>query len=204
MFGEVPAGAQPELYPASAAYNSFEGYPLRPGQVVRLHSEYENDSGVPKTDVMGIMNLWLAFPNPYPRPKGATPLRTALVPAYKPCTAPNRTHGAPLAYGSCNPPTQQSGYLTVGSPDANGTAANMAGSVTMGVITGNTATTADEADVRLVASVTDVRRKTDLADYTGQLQVKPDLRITDRYNGPGETGTTQDLSFAFTAPCTAR
>jgi len=32
----------------------------------------------------------------YPRPKGATPLRVSFVPAYQQCTAPNRTHGAPL------------------------------------------------------------------------------------------------------------
>jgi hypothetical protein len=149
------------------------------------------------------MNLWLAFPNPYPRPKGATPLRASLVPAYKPCAAGNRTHGAPLAYPSCRPPSQESGYLTVGSPDANSTPANMSGSLTVTALPGNPATTADEADVRFVASITDVRRKSDLTDYTGQLQVNPSLRITDRFNGPGETGTVQDLNFAVTVPCAA-
>ncbi len=101
IFSEVPAGAQAEMFPPSAGY-SFEGYPIRPGQVIRLHSEYQNGTSIPKTDVMGIMNLWLAFPNPYPRPKGATPFRASLVPAYKACTASNRTHGAPLAYASCS------------------------------------------------------------------------------------------------------
>jgi hypothetical protein len=202
IFSEIPAGAQPEMYPPSAGY-SFEGYPIRQGQVIRLHSEYQNGSGVQKTDVMGIMNLWLAFPNPYPRPKGASPFRAALVPAYRQCTASNRTHGAPLAYPSCSSPTQESGYLTTGSPDANSVAANMIGSVTATALAGNSSTTADEADVRFVASITDVRRRSDLADYTGQLQVRPRLRITDRYNGPGETGTVQDLDFPVTAPCTA-
>src|SRR6185312_10670410 len=56
----------------------------------------------------------------YPRPKGASPLRVALVPAYEPCTAPNRTHGPPLAFGSCAPPQQSSSDLTLGTPDANG------------------------------------------------------------------------------------
>jgi hypothetical protein len=201
MFGEVPAGAQPEMYPPNAAYDSFEGYPIRQGQVIRLHSEYQNGAGVPKTDVMGIMNLWLAFPSPYPRPRGATPLRVSLVPAYKPCTTSNRTHGAPLAYASCNPPSQQSGYLTVGTPDANGAAANMAGSLSAAALAGNASTTADEADVRLVASLTDVRRKSDLADYAGELQARSALRITDRFNGPSESGTVQDIDFAFTVPC---
>ena len=42
----------------------------------------------------------------YPRPKGATPLRVSLVPAYEECSAPNRTHGAPLVSPSCNPPSR--------------------------------------------------------------------------------------------------
>ena len=60
----------------------------------------------------------------YPRPKGARPLRVSLVPAYRECTSPNAQHGPPLAYPSCNPPAQQSGTLTVGTPDANGFSAN--------------------------------------------------------------------------------
>ena len=39
----------------------------------------------------------------YPRPKGATPLRVSLVPAYQECTSPDKTHGAPLAFPSCSP-----------------------------------------------------------------------------------------------------
>jgi hypothetical protein len=79
----------------------------------------------------------------------------------------------------------------------------MAGALTVTALPGNSATTADEADVRFVASITDVRRKSDLADYTGQLQANPSLRITDRFNGPGETGTMQDVNFALTVPCVA-
>jgi hypothetical protein len=45
----------------------------------------------------------------YVRPRGATPFRVPLVPAYSQCTNPNRQHGAPLAFGSCNPPQQASG-----------------------------------------------------------------------------------------------
>jgi hypothetical protein len=204
IFSDVPPGAQPEMFPASAGY-SFEGYPIRTGQVIRLHSEYLNNTGVPKNDVMGIMNLWLAFPNPgYARPKGASPVRASLVPAYKACSAANRTHGAPLAFASCNPPVQESTYLTVGSPDANATPVNMSGSVTATVVAGNAATTADEADIRFVTSITDVRRRSNLADYTGQLSVNPTLRITDRYNGPSEVGTGQDvLNYSVTVPCVA-
>ena len=133
IFSHLPAGAQAEAYPAAGAY-SFEGYPIKQGQVIRLHSEYQNNSGAPKTDVMGIMGPWLAFPDPgYPRPKGATPMRASLVPAYNQCTSPNRVHGPPdlpggtNPDGSCNPPTQTSGQITVGSPDADGGAANSVG-----------------------------------------------------------------------------
>ena len=44
----------------------------------------------------------------YPRPAGAAPLRVSLVPTYASCTAPNREHGPPLAFGSCNPPALRS------------------------------------------------------------------------------------------------
>ena len=69
----------------------------------------------------------------YPRPAGATPLRVSLVPAYRECTSPNAQHGPPLAHPSCNPPTQQSGTLTVGTPDANGFASSSVASVRFAV-----------------------------------------------------------------------
>ena len=63
----------------------------------------------------------------HPRPVGATPTRVSLVPAYAPCAAPNRTHGPPLAFASCNPPAQTSAQATVGTPDAFGGGANSTG-----------------------------------------------------------------------------
>jgi hypothetical protein len=205
---DVPAGAQAEAYPAGGAY-SFEGYPIKAGQVIRLHSEYQNNSGAPKTDVMGIMAAWLAFPDlGYPRPISATPVQVSLVPAYNQCTAPNRVHGPPdfpggaSPDGSCNPPAQSSAQLTVGTSDANGASPNSRGSVRWAVIPGDANTTADEADVRLKVSLTDVRTKaTGLPDYTGQLQMRSVLRVIDRYNGPSEVGVGQDRPFNVTVPC---
>jgi hypothetical protein len=144
-------------------------------------------------------------PTGYPRPKGATPLRLSLVPAYESCTAPNREHGPSLAFGSCNPPAQRSAHLTVGTPDAfPGTAANFVGSVTLTTIAGVPATPADEADIRITVSILDIRRRSDLADYGGQLGLDLTTRITDRLNGPsqGEPGTVGDLTFPATIPCT--
>src|SRR6185503_5555560 len=102
----------------------------------------------------------------YPRPKGATPTRIPLVPSFKGCLAPNSTHGPPLSFSSCRPPALRSSYLTLGTPDANGKAANSTGWLQLRAVAGNPSTPADEADVRLIASSTDVRRKSDLADYT--------------------------------------
>ena len=53
----------------------------------------------------------------------------------------------------------------------------------------------------------DIRNKSDLSDYTGEVQARLQLRITDRNNtpnpgGPGP-GTMQDTTLAMTIPCTA-
>ena len=143
--------------------------------------------------------------NNYVRPKGATPFRAALVPAYRPCTSPNRTHGPALTFPSCAPPQQVSPQLTVGTNDANGKPAASIGSARMDVIVGDPTTSADEADVQLVVSITDVRKRSDLSDYTGELSLAPLVRITDRYNGPSQTepATTQDALFDVTVPCAA-
>jgi glucose/arabinose dehydrogenase len=142
----------------------------------------------------------------YARPKGATPVRTSLVPAYQPCTSPNRMHGPPLAFGSCSPPALRSGQLTIGTADANGAPVNSVGSVTFTTIVGNPSTPADEADVDLRVQITDVRRQSDLADYTGELQASAPIRITDLDNAAsaGSTAATaQDGTFAWTVPCAA-
>jgi hypothetical protein len=203
VFSDLPAGHQPEPYPSGGTYPST-GVPFSAGQVIKVHSEYENGTPEPQTDVMGILMGWyVPQSGGYPRPKGATPTRVALVPAYQQCTSPNRTHGAPLSSGSCAPPVQASSFLTVGTPDANGTsAANSVASARFDVLAGNAATPADEADVKVAFSASDVRNKSDLADYTGQLKLVTDLRLTDRDNGPTELGTVQDLSLSYTVPCT--
>lgn len=141
----------------------------------------------------------------HPRPKGATPTRVPLVPGAVQCTAPNRTHGPALAFGACAPPQQRSSFLTVGSPDTNGNTANSAGVVRAEVLLGNPSTSADEADVRFTVSVTDVRRASDLEDYTGELRASLPLRITDTANGPtlSDSATMSDTPLGVTVPCQA-
>jgi Tol biopolymer transport system component len=142
-----------------------------------------------------------ALPPGYPRPRGATPMTLSLVPAYVPCTAPNRTHGAPLAFGSCATPGQSSPYLTVGTPDANGAPVRMSGSLRIAAIAGNESTEANEANAVFTFSLTDVRcyagdtrsvcagsNTQGGRDYTGGLRVRISLRLTDRYNLPAPAG----------------
>src|SRR5439155_19978076 len=119
------------------------------------------------------------------------------------CTNPNRQHGAPLSFGSCNPPQQASGQLTLGTPDANGKGAASVGSILYRVVADDPNTPANEADVRADTSITDVRRQGTLADYTGELRVEQLVQITDGLNGPAqnEPGTVQATAYGFTVPC---
>ncbi|PWU23208.1 MAG: hypothetical protein C5B48_09020 [Candidatus Rokuibacteriota bacterium] len=141
----------------------------------------------------------------YARPKGASPMRVSLVPAFDECTAPNSSHGPPLAFGSCAPPAQSSPYLTVGTPDSNGEAAASTGSVVFQVKPG---------DVGMTASITDVRCRTAdvatcdggaLSDYTGELEVTSSIRVTDRSNGRfgTEPATFDRFEFPIRVPCAA-
>jgi TolB protein len=142
------------------------------------------------------------------RPMGASPFRASLVPAYRQCTSANNTHGAPAAYPSCSPPSQQSSYLTVGTPNANGQASQAVGSVRVAVIN----TSLPTEDDQLTVDLTDVRCRGAsgacagaMEDYTGDLQANATLRITDRYNGAAlnDPGTVNDFPFSWNVPCTA-
>jgi len=153
----------------------------------------------------------------YPRPAGASPLRVSLVPAYESCTAPNRTHGPPLAFPSCAPPAQTSD-LTVGTPDANGAHSKSVGFVRLGVRVGDPGPPED-SDVTISASITDVRcgslQEGDMcggqnaaagSDYIGELEATADLRVTDRFNGVEAGGgedaaTSVDFPFPVTIQC---
>jgi 1-phosphatidylinositol phosphodiesterase len=132
-------------------------------------------------------------------PRGATPLRVSLVPAFSACAAPNRVHGPPLASDSCAPPQQSSRALTVGTPDANGKRPASLGMVRLATVVGNPATGADEADVSVSASITDVRETAGLGDYTGEVTISLSARITDR-DGPA---TISLLPFNIAAQCAA-
>jgi hypothetical protein len=182
-----------------------EGVPCDPSQLFVVRSD---GSGLTALG-HGEESDWQPIPiNAYPRPKGASPLQTSLVPAYQPCTSPNRTHGPPLAFPSCASPQRTPGQLTIGTADSNGRPTKSVSIIQIGVRPGiPSTTTVDEADLRLFGTVNDVRLASDLSDYTGNLEARMSLRITDKDNtphpgGPG-AGTTQDLTYSFPIPCSA-
>jgi Tol biopolymer transport system component len=164
----------------------------------------------------------------YARPKFASPIGVSLVTAFQQCQGPegdppprtpNRTHGPPLEYPSCNPPVRENGQLTVGTPDWNGYAANSVGSVRIAApiaVPGPP----DDADVKVDVSITDVHCSSAsnpacpasgtgaAPDYVGELLATARVRITDRdnqtpYPGPPWPGTGVDIVVSAKIPCAA-
>jgi hypothetical protein len=151
----------------------------------------------------------------YARPKGASPARLSLVPAYAGCAAPNSAHGAPLAFGACKPPAQTSSYLTVGTPDANGAPASSIGSFYISVGVGVPGPPVDSS-FNAGVSITDVRcsatpsacgaaNASGGTDYIGELQGRITLQITDKKNGPSlnEPATMNNYTLAWSISCGA-
>ena len=138
----------------------------------------------------------------HPRPQGATPIRMSLVPAYAACAAPNRTHGPPLAFASCNPPAQTSAQATVGTPDAFGGGANSASHLRLAYrpcLGGNCFPDSDDMaivialnDVRCVPTGTRCGTANVLGpdDYTGEMRLSFTVRLTDHWNATAPGGGT--------------
>jgi hypothetical protein len=151
----------------------------------------------------------------HPRPKSAAPLFMSLVPAYNQCTAPNRTHGPPLAFPSCAPPAQTSAQATVGTPDAFGGAANATGYLRLRYrsIQGPV----DDVDIIVDIVLGDVRcvptgprcgtaNASGPADYSGEMRSSFTFRQTDHWNavaagGGTDAATVQDFTFPITSAC---
>jgi hypothetical protein len=197
---------------ATGSWNEWDVFPAvtGPGQVSFLMHQTVSD-GVnfhsrESTSTTRRPELVVTVSNEaYARPAAASPMLISLVPAYDACTSSNRMHGPPLAHPSCNPPSQVSDSLTVGTADSNGAASNFVGAFRYKVTLGNPGTPEDEADVGLQFKLGDVRSTGTLIDYLGEVQPRVTLRMTDRRNGTAtnETATVNDLVLPATAPCTA-
>ena len=150
----------------------------------------------------------------HPRPKAATPVMTPLVTAYAPCAAADRMHGPPLAFPSCSQPQQASAYLTVGTPDANGSAAKSVGSLRVRAHAGVPGPPTDNV-TGFELSITDVRCVAVSAgcpgageDFSGSVEVRISTQWTDHTSAsaPGggtEPATMEPYTLAFEASCTA-
>jgi hypothetical protein len=149
----------------------------------------------------------VAPPAGYARPKGASPFVVYLVPAFGQCLTPNDTHGSPLSFPSCHPPATFATQVTTGTPDVNGQPVKSIGWVRLDALAGDPATPGNEADVRMRVSDRDIRKTSDLSDYSGELEATMSVRLTDHDgansagNGPA-TSTLQDFSVHFAVPCT--
>jgi hypothetical protein len=180
-----------------------------------------NPNGTGQTQVTSSGGLdpdWQSVVTGYPRPKSASPIRVPLVPAYNACSTPNRTHGPPLAFDSCSPPVQTSPNLTVGTPDANGAAANSVSYVHIRPYPGVPGPPEDSGapimmwlnDVRCQGAVATCGSANAAggADYTGEVRLEFVLRMTDKWNAvaPGgglDAATVTDFTFLAPTTCTA-
>jgi hypothetical protein len=147
---------------------------------------------------------WQPIPiNSYVRPGHASPAVTSLVPAQRACDpgAASLEHGPPLSHPSCAAPALTSGHLTVGTASTGRVKLAVRGEAPINPSNG------DQADVAYQLRLTDVQRASDLADYTGELEVRIALRLTDRLNTPSPfpngAATVADTPVSFTAPCNA-
>ena len=121
-------------------------------------------------------------------------------PSTSAATRPLAQHVAPLDSPSCTPAVLESPLLTISSA-GGGTAR-----ARLDVIPGNVSTPADEADVRITATASDVSSSAiGTPDYTGKLIAKTTMRITDRANGPSGAvpATSQDFEFSAPVDCVA-
>jgi hypothetical protein len=135
------------------------------------------------------------------RPRGASPKFDELVIDYQPCAQVSTVHGGPATsplagVPSCSP-AKESPFLTVGTPDANGVAAQFVGSVRQTVIV-----SPSPSDIKLVADMTDVRCDAPIAPnpalcvpngpgppaYRGETQVVFGVDVTDHCNYAGGGG----------------
>ena len=144
-------------------------------------------------------------------------MRMSLVPAYAVCGAPNRTHGPPLAFASCNPPAQTSAQATLGTPDAFGGAANSINYLLLRYLPCGGNCFPEDEDVRIDSALNDVRcvptgarcgaaNASGPHDYSGEMRFSFTFRLTDHYNavaagGGTDTATVQEFTIEHSWAC---
>ena len=240
--GEFNADSDPDLAVANQGSDNFSvlvgglggafigpnNFPAGDGPSSVAVADFDGDTDrdvAVANELSNNVSILLLASDGHPRPKGATPLRVTLVPAFTKCTAPNRVHGPPSLSGgpddaSCAPPAQATTLLTVGTPDGPGGAANSSGSVRFDAIIGPPGG-ADDSDMAVAVNLSDVRCQTGVAtcgstntaggaDYTGELTPQVEMRLSDNFSavaagGGPDSATMQDnvLTGTVQVPCVA-
>ena len=200
MQTRITTNSDDDLYPAWSPDGTKIVFARVVGDEWDLYLMNPDGSGQTQlTNTPGITEwgpAWRPVPQlQYARPKGASPIRASLVPAYEPCAAPNREHGPPLAFGSCAPPDPRAGFMTFGSAPA-GSSPKAVGHVLLKTLAGSP-NSGDNADVEISVNLTDVRRGFDLADGPGSLDFPIPLRLTDKGSGAfdSEQATMQEFNY---------
>ena len=147
---------------------------------------------------------WQPILSGYARPKGATPLWISLVPAYEPCTAPDRRHGGPLATTPAPRPSRPPTTSRSAPPTPTATPSSprpgcsrRRASTTPQRPPSTRPTSARGRDLRTCA------RSPTCSDYAGELRRtlhahhRPRQQPLPRRRGPG---TTVDFDWAYAAP----
>ena len=186
------------------------GWRFHAGHKVRIEvaqddAPYAKASTVPSSATLTHVKVDMPVRENYERPQSAGSLDVALVPVFRQCgtggNPANGTHSAPLAVGSCNPPAT----LGVAHLGAQST-----GTASLDVVPGDPSTVANEANVSIAATLTDVRSGSVTgADYTPNaggpdLTLVAKLRISDLSNGSqNDPGTATDVDFPVSVDCAA-
>jgi WD40-like Beta Propeller Repeat len=137
-------------------------------------------------------------PSSHVRPKSAAHVKATLVPAFRPCTSPNRQHGPPLAYDSCAPPQPGSPRLIVGVGDGHAAPSRSIGFVRLRLSAGVPGG-ADDTTAPIRVLITNVMRTADLTEYTGELLASIRVRITDKDGAV--SSTLRDFPVEAKVPC---
>ena len=157
---------------------------VRDNDIWVVNADGTNEARLTNTaDVVESSPAWQpAAQDAYAYPASASPVHMSLVPAFEPCTAPNRAHGPPLAFDACAPPAERAGFMTFGSAPP-GASPKGVGYVRLAAVPGDP-DSVNRADVRISVALRDVRRGFDLADGPGSLELVLPVRITDLSSGP--------------------
>jgi hypothetical protein len=205
---------------ANGDFMDFDGADLPNGPDITTRGMLvrDGDGGVQKRYYVNVYpaltvtgSLAPGNPPSVEHPAGASQLTVALVPNLRQtinatqCAArggAESTHGAPLSFTSCDPPAYVPGTQARLGPLGQGNAS-------LTVIPGDTVTPADEADVAISITASDVRAIAGGGDYApnasgADVTLVERWRLSDADNGASsDPATTVDFDFPVGADCVA-